>query len=45
MQHIADGTEHIYLAPGTTDFRKQYNYIKKSDEKDFISAAIPERDG
>jgi transposase len=23
MQHIADGTEHIYLALGATDFRKQ----------------------
>ena len=25
MQHIADGAEHIYLALGTTDFRKQQN--------------------
>ena len=25
MQHIADGSEHIYLALGTTDFRKQQN--------------------
>lgn len=23
MQHIADGAEHIYLALGATDFRKQ----------------------
>lgn len=25
MQHIADGAEHIYLALGATDFRKQQN--------------------
>jgi transposase len=25
MRHIADGAEHIYLALGTTDFRKQQN--------------------
>jgi len=25
MQHIADGAEHIYLALGSTDFRKQQN--------------------
>ena len=25
MQHIADGAEHIYLALGVTDFRKQQN--------------------
>jgi transposase len=25
IQHIADGAEHIYLALGTTDFRKQQN--------------------
>ena len=25
MQHIADGAEHIYLALGHTDFRKQQN--------------------
>lgn len=25
MQHIADGAEHIYLALGTADFRKQQN--------------------
>lgn len=24
MQHIADGADHIYLALGTTDFRKQH---------------------
>ena len=25
MRHIADGADHIYLALGTTDFRKQQN--------------------
>ena len=25
MLHIADGAEHIYLALGATDFRKQHN--------------------
>lgn len=25
MQHIADGADHIYLALGATDFRKQQN--------------------
>ena len=25
MKHIADGAEHIYLALGATDFRKQQN--------------------
>jgi len=25
MRHIADGAEHIYLALGATDFRKQQN--------------------
>ena len=25
MQHIADEAEHIYIALGTTDFRKQQN--------------------
>lgn len=25
MHHIADGAEHIYLALGATDFRKQQN--------------------
>ena len=25
MRHIADGAEHIYLALGFTDFRKQQN--------------------
>jgi len=25
MRHIADGAEHIYLALGVTDFRKQLN--------------------
>ena len=25
MKHIADGAEHIYLALGPTDFRKQQN--------------------
>ena len=25
MKHIADGAEHIYLALGSTDFRKQQN--------------------
>jgi len=25
MQHIADEAEHIYLALGATDFRKQQN--------------------
>lgn len=25
MQHIADGADHIYLALGTADFRKQQN--------------------
>ena len=25
MQHISDGAEHIYLALGATDFRKQQN--------------------
>lgn len=25
IQHIADGAEHIYLAVGATDFRKQQN--------------------
>jgi transposase len=25
MNHIADGAEHIYLALGATDFRKQQN--------------------
>jgi len=25
MQHIADGADHIYLALGSTDFRKQQN--------------------
>ncbi|MHB0929540.1 MAG: IS66 family insertion sequence element accessory protein TnpB [Saccharofermentanales bacterium] len=25
MRHIADGAEHIYLAIGVTDFRKQQN--------------------
>ena len=25
MQHIADGAQHIYLALGATDFRKQQN--------------------
>jgi transposase len=25
MKHIADGVEHIYLALGATDFRKQQN--------------------
>lgn len=25
IQHIADGAEHIYLALGATDFRKQQN--------------------
>jgi hypothetical protein len=25
MNHIADGAEHIYIALGSTDFRKQQN--------------------
>ena len=25
MRHIADGADHIYLALGATDFRKQQN--------------------
>ncbi|WP_394886134.1 IS66 family insertion sequence element accessory protein TnpB [Clostridium butyricum] len=25
IKHIADGEEHIYLALGSTDFRKQQN--------------------
>jgi len=27
MQHIADGADHIYLALGATDFRKQQNSL------------------
>jgi transposase len=27
MRHIADGADHIYLALGKTDFRKQQNWL------------------
>lgn len=39
MLHIADGAEHIYLALGSTDFRKQQNGLASLVSLKFHSGA------
>ena len=39
MQHIADGADHIYLALGATDFRKQQNGLTSLIALKFIASS------